>query len=197
MQECQIWTCWYAGEFNVSIKRYTNRSDKHSDYQWWNGFHTRHSCQQFKKIQRSGQAIYASVLMKQFIVADTIIEVFDRYNICKSMSGRSWCSTDSLQMVLVQFHHGRSSWMHLRISRITFTIYANASPLCVKNYHTHIKRIPCLVGSGNEEILKITHNGIEKARDLFISHEESDNKIIIFLAVSSDNCLRNQIQIGV
>ena len=34
-----------------------------------------------KKNQRSGQALYASVLMEQFIVADTIIEVFDRYNI--------------------------------------------------------------------------------------------------------------------
>ena len=34
-----------------------------------------------KKIQRSGQALYASGLMKKIIAADTIIEVFARYNI--------------------------------------------------------------------------------------------------------------------
>ena len=54
---------------------------------------------------------------------------------------------------------------------------------------THTKIIPCLVGSGNEEVHKITHTGIEKARDLFSSHEESDSKIIIFHAVSSDKVL--------
>ena len=87
--------------------------------------------------------------------------------------------------------------MYPRIRRISFTIYANASQLLVKNYHTHTKRIHCLVGSGNEEVLKITHNGIEKRRDLFSSHEESDSKIFIFHAVSSDKVLRNQIEMGV
>ena len=87
--------------------------------------------------------------------------------------------------------------MYLRISRISFTIYANASQLLVKNYHTHTKRIPCLVGSGNEEVLKITHNGVAKACDLFNSHEESDSKIIIIHAVSSDKVLRNQIEMRV
>ena len=53
------------------------------------------------------------------------------------------------------------------------------------------------MGSGNGEVLKITHNGIEKARGLFSSHEESDRKIIIFHAVSSDKVLRNQIEMGV
>ena len=68
---------------------------------------------------------------------------------------------------------------------------------CGELPHTHTKRIHGLVGSGNEEILKITHNGIEKARDLISSHEESDIKIIIFHAVSSDKLLRNQIEMGV
>ena len=87
--------------------------------------------------------------------------------------------------------------MYLRISRISFTIYPNASQLLVKNYHTHTKRIPCLVGSGNEEVLKITQIGIEKARGLFSSHEKSDSKIIIFHAVSTDKVSRNQIVKGV
>ena len=45
-----------------------------------------------------------------------------------------------------------------------------------------------------EELL---HNGIEKARDLFTSHKESDSKMIISHAVSSDKVLRNQIEMGV
>ena len=116
-----------------------------------------------KKIQRSGQALYVSGLMKKIIAADTIIEVFDRYNIdfyvkpCRA-------GPDA--------HHGRNSWMYLRISRISFTIYANASQLLVKDCHTRTKRIPCLVGSGN-------------------------STIIIFHAVSFDNVLRNQIEMGV
>ena len=68
---------------------------------------------------------------------------------------------------------------------------------CLWRIITHTKRIPCLLGSGNEEVLKIAHNGIEKARDLFSSHEESDSKDIIFHAVSSDEVLRNQIEMGV
>ena len=80
--------------------------------------------------------------------------------------------------------------MYPRIRRISFTIYANASQLLVKRIH-------CLVSSGNEEVLKITYNGIKKARDLFSSHEESDSKIIIFHAVSSDKVLLNQIEMGV
>ena len=124
-----------------------------------------------KKVQRSGQALYASCLMKKIIAADTIIEVFDRYNIDFSVKPCR-AGPDAHKMVLVQFHHGRNSWMYLRISRISFTICANASQLLVKDCHTHTKRIPCLVGSGN-------------------------SKIIIFHAVSFDKVLRNQIEMGV
>ena len=43
-----------------------------------------------------------------------------------------------------------------------------------------------LVGSGiGEEVLRLTHNGIVKAHDMFNSHKEADSKII-FHAVSSE-----------
>ena len=147
-----------------------------------------------KKNQLSGQALYASVLIKQFIVADTIIEVFDN-NI--NFSVKACRAGPDAHKIVYRWFSSNSAMMYLRISRISFTIYANASQLLVKHYHTHTKRIPCLVGSGNEEVLKITHNGIEKARDLFSSYEESDSKISIFRAVSSDKDLRNHIEMGV
>ena len=68
--------------------------------------------------------------------------------------------------------------MYLRISSTSFTIYANASQLLVKNYHTHTSIKPCLVGSGNEEVLKITYNCIETARDLFSSLKNQIAKLL-------------------
>ena len=92
-----------------------------------------------KKIQRFGQALYASSLMKKIIAADTIIEVFDRYNIDFSVKPCR-AGPDAHKIVLVQFHHGRNSWIYIRISRISLTIYVNASQLLVKDCHTHTPR---------------------------------------------------------